>query len=124
MTIEEPEKKISDEELDKFQPSRFDFFVIGNEKDCVPCRNVMRDIEVYKDISENEITTKKWDYDIKTSKIISSIASFGEMCNAWLDRERSRNAKLRDWKTIPMVWHDGKFIGGSREHQRALAEKF
>lgn len=109
-------KEIGDDELDLFKPSRFTFFMIGNERQCKPCASAIEDIKAFIEGTVEEHKWKKWHYDMDTKEVEGTERA------AWIRRERKRNEKLRDYQTIPMVWYKGEFIGGAKELAKVLAE--
>jgi hypothetical protein len=106
----------TDEVLDKFKPEEFTFFIIGNEVNCVPCANAIKDIERFAEVSDEDITYKKWEYDMDTRLPI------GDLKQAWVRRAKQNNEKYRNYNTIPQIWHKGEFMGGARELRQLLTD--
>ena len=109
---------IEDSVLDEFDINSHTFFLIGNETNCRPCSNAVSDIKLYSEIENNDITYKKWLYDMDTNSVI------GKEKVAWCRREKSRDDKYGGWNTIPAIWYKGKFIGGHNELKDILIEEF
>ena len=107
-----------DSQLDQFDPSQYDFFVIGDPIACPPCKRVRAILEVYaeqQEMDEKSVTIKEWKFDLKNKRLVN------DMQHKWLEREKTRDSKLAQHTTIPKIWHKGHFIGGESDLQTTLA---
>lgn len=86
----------------------YSFFTIGNVEKCKPCRLVHERLTRFVKINP-EFTFSGWNFNWDTRSLDSVAAE------KWLDAEKKDDSFLRSWKTIPMVWINGKFIGGREE---------
>lgn len=109
---------INDTVLDEFDCSKYTFFLIGNDDKCRPCFNAVEDINKYADLMDEDITVKKWKYDM-VNKCMD-----GKEREAWVRREKQRDERFRSYSTIPQIWYKGKFIGGLKELRDMLRDEF
>ena len=115
----DPVKKnedVAEDILDEFKPDAFTFFIIGNEAKCRPCADSIKDIELFMETSEDNVSMKKWEYDMDSRNVI------GKIKQAWIRRMKQNNEKFRNYTTIPQIWHKGEFIGGHKDLRQILAD--
>lgn len=94
-------------------PDDFNVFIIGNKEKCKPCRLAHEKVKEF--VSKYpEVTFGEWTCDM-TREIANSHAQY------WLESARERCPRLASHKTIPMVWINGKFVGGRGELFEILA---
>lgn len=94
-------------------PLDFDFFMIGNVEKCKPCRLAHDRLKKFIK-SHKEFTFSEWHFDWEAKSVVPAEAK------AWLKEQKSKNPELKNHKTIPMVWVNGKFIGGRSELFKVL----
>ena len=92
----------------RFESDDFDFFIVGNVEMCRPCR-VAHD-RLRKFVRDHpEYTFGEWKFDWETKSVWNSSG------RTWLKEQRELDPVLAGHKTIPMVWVNGKFVGGRKE---------
>lgn len=104
--------------LDVFNPNQYTFFVIGDNLKCKPCRQVHEILEFLVEDTEEEISVREWRYDMSKKKMVD------DMQQKWVDREKTRDPKYAEWKSIPQIWYNGLFIGGKSELMEVLRNKY
>ena len=86
-------------------PLDYDFFFIGNTEKCRPCLIAHQKLEEY--ITDE--TFGEWLFDTDSKSPSDPLAKM------WLEEQREKDPLLSGHRTIPMIWKDGRFIGGKDE---------
>lgn len=113
----EPNDK--DDILDQFQNKDTAFLMIGNCIGCLPCRRAKNAIKAFiKEQNDDTLALVEWKFNMITGKLDEPTQQ------RWHEREKTRDKKYAEFKTIPKIWHDGVFIGGENDLYDVLSSKY
>lgn len=106
-------QQISDKSPLMFNPNNVTFFMIGNTKNCPPCRDA--DAMIRKHIASHPgMTYEHWNYNMSNGRCDHPDEQ------KWLELQGMRDDEVRTYRYIPKIWVRGKFIRGKAELQNMI----